>query len=172
MTGSRVYPTAPANLPGLWGYAKREKVETTTIKRPHTQGSTLTLSVAGFAVATFGLDNIINAISLEVEEALATDPSHRNLPKDIQIEIIKAEYFDEAVLLSLELQYGTQATALAKSVTRLEDVPPARPVGVLIDVIVKEVEASHQPNSQGAADADVPAEEGQAKERARELFTG
>jgi hypothetical protein len=42
----------------------------------------------------------------------------------------------------------------------------------LIDVIVKEVEAADQSNSQGAADADVPAEEGQAEERAWELFAG
>ena len=43
-------------------------------------------------------------------------------------------------------------------------------MGEWIDAIVKEVEASDQPNSQGAADADVPAEEGQAKEGAWELF--
>ena len=61
--------------------------------------------------------------------------------------------------------------ALAKSVARLEDGKPASPVGELIDVIVKEVEASNKSNSQGAEDADVQAEEGQAKERARELFT-
>ena len=42
----------------------------------------------------------------------------------------------------------------------------------LIDVIVKEVEAAHQSNSQGAADTDVQAEEDQAKEGAWELFTG
>jgi len=62
------------------------------------------------------------------------------------------------------------ARALAKSVARLEDGSPASPVGELIDVIVKEVEASNQSNSQGTADADVQAEEGQAKERAWELF--
>ena len=62
--------------------------------------------------------------------------------------------------------------ALAKSVARLEDGSPASPVGELIDVIVKEVETANQPNSQGATDADVPAEEGQAKERAGELFAG
>jgi len=45
-------------------------------------------------------------------------------------------------------------------------------VGELIDVIVKEVEAAHQSNSEGAADADVQAEEDQAKEGAWELFTG
>ena len=80
--------------------------------------------------------------------------------------------YDAGVLLSLALQYGTLATALAKSVARLEDGSPASPVGELIDVIVKEVEAAHQSNSQGSTDADVPAEEGQAKEGARELFTG
>ena len=48
---------------------------------------------------------------------------------------------------------------------------PASPVGELIDVIVKEGEASNQSNSQGAADADVPAEEDQDKEGAWELFT-
>ena len=80
--------------------------------------------------------------------------------------------YGAGVLLSLALQYGTPATALAKSVARLEDGKPASPVGELIDVIVKDVETANQSNSQGAADADVPAEEGQAKEGARELFTG
>ena len=73
---------------------------------------------------------------------------------------------------ALALQYGTPATALAKSVARLEDGSPASPVGELIDVIVKEVEASNQSNSQGAPDADVQAEEDQVKEGAWELFTG
>jgi hypothetical protein len=45
-------------------------------------------------------------------------------------------------------------------------------VGELIDVIVKEVEASLQPDSQGTADAEAPVEEGQAKEGAWGLFTG
>ena len=80
--------------------------------------------------------------------------------------------FDAGVLLSLALQHGTSATALAKSVARLEGGSPTSPVGELIDVIVKEVEASNQSNSQGAADTDDQAEKDQAKERAWELFTG
>ena len=80
--------------------------------------------------------------------------------------------YDASALLSLALQYGTPATALAKSVARLEDGSPASPVGELINVIVKEVEASSQSNSQGATDTDLQAEEGQAKERAWELFAG
>ena len=48
----------------------------------------------------------------------------------------------------------------------------ASPEGELINAIVKEAATPDQPNSEGAADADVPAEEDQAKERAWELFTG
>ena len=42
-----------------------------------------------------------------------------------------------------------------------------------MDTVVKKVEAlaSHQSNSQGAADADIPAEEDQAKKEAWESFT-
>ena len=42
--------------------------------------------------------------------------------------------YDAGVLLSLALQYGTPATALAKSVARLEDGSTASHVGELIDV--------------------------------------
>ena len=81
--------------------------------------------------------------------------------------------YDAGVLLSLALQYGTPAIALAKSVSHLEDGSAASPLGEWIDAIVKEVEAatSNQSVSRGAADADVQAEEGQAKEGAWELFT-
>ena len=48
----------------------------------------------------------------------------------------------------------------------------ASPEGELLNVIVKEAATSDQPNSKGAVDADIPAEEDQAKERAWELFTG
>ena len=80
-----------------------------------------------------------------------------------------ATYTSNPSFFSLNSQ--SPATALAKPVARLEDGKPASPVGELIDVIVKEVETANQSNSQGAADAGVPAKEGQAKERAWELFT-
>ena len=73
--------------------------------------------------------------------------------------------YDAGVLLSLALQYGTPATALGKSVARLEDGSPASPVGELIDAIVTEVEAatSEHSHSEGATDTDVPVKEGQAE---------
>ena len=74
--------------------------------------------------------------------------------------------------MSLALQYGIPATALAKSVARLEDGKPASPVGELSDAIVKEVETANQSNSQGSTDTDVQAEESQAKEWTRDLLEG
>ena len=68
---SRLYLMTAANLPGLCVCAKSEEVETTTITRPRTQVRTLTLTVEGFAVAISGLDNTLDAISLEVEDGLA-----------------------------------------------------------------------------------------------------
>ena len=68
---SRVYLMTAANLPVPCLCAKSEKVETTTITRPRTQFRTLTLTVEGFAVAISGLDNTLDAISLEVEDGLA-----------------------------------------------------------------------------------------------------
>ena len=59
--------------------------------------------------------------------------------------LLEGLLYDAGVLLSLALQYGTPATALAKSVARLEDGSPASPVGELIDVIVKEVETATNP---------------------------
>ena len=79
---------------------------------------------------------------------------------------------DYGAATNLVWLYGTPATALARSVTRFDDGSPASPVGELIDVIVKEVETANQSNSQGAADNDVQAEEGQAKKGAWELFAG
>ena len=77
-----------------------------------------------------------------------------------------ATYTSNPSFFSLNSQ--SPATALAKPVARLEDGKPASPVGELIDVIVKEVEAANQSNSQGATDADVQTEEREAQERAWE----
>ena len=82
--------------------------------------------------------------------------------------------YDASVLLSLALQYGTPATALAKSVARFEDSSAVTPVGELIAAIAREVDAatSDQPNNASAEDADGREEACQAKERAWESFTG
>ena len=81
-----------------------------------------------------------------------------------------ATYTSNPSFFSLNSQ--SPATALAKSVARLEDGKPASPVGELIDAIVKEVETANKSNSQGAKNEDVSSKAGQAKEGAWELFTG
>ena len=81
-----------------------------------------------------------------------------------------ATYTSNPSFFSLNSQ--SPATALAKSVARLEDGKPASPVGEFIYAIVKEVETANKSNSQGATDADLQSTKDAPKERAWELFTG
>ena len=69
--------------------------------------------------------------------------------------------------LPIVIQDVSIAETIDEAIFSVQDTLAGKPI-----TIVKEIEASHQPYSQGVADADVPAEEGQAKERAWELFTG
>ena len=78
----------------------------------------------------------------------------------------------ESFLQLTRLEHFTNDIAAADELALDVKLRNGRPVGKFLDVIVKEVETSNQPNSQGTTDADVPAEEGQAKEGAWELFTG
>ena len=105
----------------------------------------------------------IGTLGYDPETGLPREPFFSTRAKAGKL--LEGLLYDTGGLLSLALQYGTPATALAKSVARLEDGSPVSPVGELIDVIVKEVEAANQSNSQDAADADVQAKKGQAKKR-------
>ena len=82
---SRVYPVAAANLSGPLCLRQERGGRDNDYHAPRTQVRTLSLSVEGFAVATSGLDNTLDAISLEVEEALAVDRSRSNLAKDTRV---------------------------------------------------------------------------------------
>lgn len=89
---SRVYPLTASKTSGLCIFTKNETVEYQTIKIPRGQMRTLELVVEGYAVATSNLDNTLDQISLEVEEALATDVTRGGLAKDTQISSIDVEY--------------------------------------------------------------------------------
>jgi len=108
---SRVYPMAAANLPGICVYAKSEEIETTTLTPPRTQVRTLALVVEGYAAATSSLDDTLDAISLEVEEALAGDLTQNSLARDTRVSGVEADYSDEGeqpvgvVQISVEIEY-------------------------------------------------------------------
>ena len=115
---SRIYPMAAANLPGLCIYTKSESVEILTMSPPRAQLRTLSLAVEGYAVATSSLDDTLDAISLEVEEALAADLTQNSLARDTRVASIEIEYSDEGeqpvgvVRVDVEIDYVAAETDL------------------------------------------------------------
>jgi len=89
---SRVYPLAAGKLSGLCIYTKNESVEYQTIHKPRGQFRTLEVVVEGYAIATSNLDNTIDQISLEVEEALTVDLTRGGLAKDTIISSIEIDF--------------------------------------------------------------------------------
>lgn len=96
-TGSRVYqtrlfPLATAKLPGLCIYTSSENTEYATIGRPRTQIRQLEVVVEAYVKGASNLDDTIDTISVEVEEAIAADPSRGGGAKDTQITGFDVEY--------------------------------------------------------------------------------
>ena len=69
-------------------------------------------------MTTSGLDNTLDAISLEVEEALTTDPSRSSLAKDTRVESIEAEYVNDGeqpvgtIRIDVAVEYAALETDL------------------------------------------------------------
>lgn len=92
---SRTYPLATAKLPGLLIYTRSEDVSSVTITRPRTKSRELQLVVEGMVAANTGLDNSLDQISLEVEEALVADVTRNGLAKDTELTGLETEYLAE-----------------------------------------------------------------------------
>ena len=92
---SRTYPLTAANLPGLCVYVKEEEITTETLVPPRTQTRTAVVAVEGYAAATSSLDNTLDAISLEVEEALVASVTRGGLARDTRVVRVEAEYADD-----------------------------------------------------------------------------
>ena len=85
---------------------------------PRAQLRTLSLAVEGYAVATSSLDDTLDAISLEVEEALAADLTQNSLARDTRVSSVEIEYSDEGeqpvgvVRVDVEIDYVAAETDL------------------------------------------------------------
>lgn len=88
---SRFYPIAAAKLPGLLVYTLSEEISTSTITKPRTKMRNLDVVIEGYALANTNLDNTLDQISLEVEEAMALDTTFSGLAKDCTLESVEVE---------------------------------------------------------------------------------
>lgn len=110
---TRIYPLASGKLPGLAVYTSSETSVYETLTRPRTRSRTLELMVEGYASGTTNLDNTLDQIAVEVEEALETDPTRGGLAKDTQLTSTEVELVGEGesvagvIKMTFEILYFT-----------------------------------------------------------------
>lgn len=114
---SRVYPFAASDLPCLAVMALTESSEPDSLTRPRGLTRTLTLAIEARARASADLDDTLDAIAKEVEEALGADPTLAGLAKDSYLAATEIELSAEAdaphglMRLELAVEYRTAENA-------------------------------------------------------------
>ena len=81
---SRVYPNEAAKLPSLCVYTTTETAEVISLTPPRLM-RTLEVVVEGYAKAKTGLDDTLDTIAVEVEEALAVDITRGGIAHQMKI---------------------------------------------------------------------------------------
>jgi hypothetical protein len=89
-TGSNVFQTrffalAEAKLPALCIYSRTEASEYSTMTVPRTVLHECEFTVEAYVKATSGVEDTIDAIGVEVAEALAADVTRSSLAKDTRV---------------------------------------------------------------------------------------
>ena len=93
---SRVYPMTSANLPAITVYIGSEQSNLITIGTTKSLGRRLAINIDIYARSTSGLDDSIDAIAVEVEEAIAGDFTVNGLAKEAILSATNIEYSGEA----------------------------------------------------------------------------
>jgi len=89
---TRFYPLAEAKLPALAIYTKSEVTEYGTIHTPRTQIRTLDVTVEAYVSGNTNVDNTLDTISKEVEEALYTDLTRGGNAKETKVISFDADF--------------------------------------------------------------------------------
>lgn len=89
---TRIYPLEQSKLPGLCVYTRSETTEYTTISPPRRQERTLEVVIEIYASATANLDNTLDTVSVQIEEALAADLTRGGYAKDTKVIAFEADF--------------------------------------------------------------------------------
>jgi hypothetical protein len=113
---SRVYTLQDNALPALAIYTKSETSEPIVIGTNRVMSRDLAVVVEGYCKAVSNFDDVIDQISLEVEEAIAADRTLGGLAKDTYIESTEIDFTGEgeqpvgSVTLTFLTNYYVQET--------------------------------------------------------------
>lgn len=89
---TRVYPLAEGKLPGLCVYTGSETLEASTLTRPRTKTRNLEVFVECYASGVSNVDDALDDICVEVEEALAVDVTRGGKAKDTVVTAAEMEF--------------------------------------------------------------------------------
>lgn len=89
---TRLFPLGEAKLPALCIYTKTENITYPTISPPRTQVRELEVIVEAYIKGTDAVDDTLDVIAVEVEEAIYTDLTRGGYAKDTQVTDFEADY--------------------------------------------------------------------------------
>lgn len=119
---SRIYPIEQTKLPGLCIFTKSEAVEFDTLTMSRSVNRVLDVTIEAYVSATINYDNTLDEIAVEVEEALAADPTLGSLAKDTQVTAFEADFSgdgEQPVAIgrfTVTVQYRTSETDVETAV--------------------------------------------------------
>jgi len=89
---NRVFPLEGGKLPALCIFTKSEVIDYDTMTRSRSVMRRLEVAVEAYVKATANYDNTLDTISVQVEEALASDVTLGGLSKDLKITAFEADF--------------------------------------------------------------------------------
>lgn len=113
---TRLFPLGEAKLPALCIYTKNESSDYATLTTPRTQVRSLEVIVEAYVKGTGSIDDTLDTIAVEVEEALYTDLTRGGYAKDTQVTEFEADYSADG-----EQSVGMGRFTIAISYATVED---------------------------------------------------
>jgi hypothetical protein len=89
---TRFFPLADAKLPAICIYSKSETSDYLTVTVPRTVLHQAEFTIEAYVKATSSVDDTLDAIALEITEALAADVTRNALAKDTQVLDFSADF--------------------------------------------------------------------------------
>ena len=93
---TRLFPVEESKLPALCIYTKSEATEYATLTQSRTQIRELEVIVEAYVKGTANIDDTLDTIAVEVEEALASDVTRNSNAKDTRVTSVDIDFNGDA----------------------------------------------------------------------------
>ena len=114
---SRIYPIGSGKLPAILIYTRQENLQDSSLSKPRIQFRNLSLIIDVIAKANNDLDQTLDDLAVQIEQALSNDTTLGGLVKDTILQTTDIQYLDEGdkphgiMLMTYGVTYAVQETA-------------------------------------------------------------